>query len=1435
MEGSGRRRPHRLLPLLLGVALAAAGAVAPISPTQAGTEVAGSDTSTLTNPNGTGYGKPNQSRVWFNSAAGRWDALVPRNDGGSSASDHYVVLDVAGAPLFTGLELEDRDDARPDVVWDDAGHTLYVLGSHMWTPLFWRVVHNPATDTYSVDPLADGVEVPGVTHASENWPATVHVSPNGHVWAAVLRSGALAVQHSVDGGTTWMPAAVVLDATTHVGVTSWTHFALAGTTYVGLFAAENGDGKSDTDYFYWYLDENADPSDPGQWTDDSAAIPASVDGELSDDHVCAARDEDENQYFVAKTEGGTPVSPRIQVFKRTPDGVWSRYEVTTAEELPRQTRPSVVLDDRNDRLYVFSTNEGGGDGVRVRAPLNQLELLSSAPQFVLFHEPGAVFDDAIAPRGHVEGTSGVVVLAHNETARTVWVAAEAIVDRGPEDPSAVPDSAVVAEGATLNVPAPGVLGNDSDPQGDPIGAALVGLPAHGLLTLAPDGSYTYVHDGSETAADVFHYEAVDDGGATSDAVAVSLTVTPVNDRPVAVNDFYPFELGTPLTVAAPGLLANDTDPEGGNLTASLVSGPSSGSVQLQLDGSFVYTHNGSAETLDSFTYVAREGIAIVSDPATVTLAALTPVGSPIPGSDTSSLTSVQQAGYGKPHQSRIWYNAAAGRWDAVVPKGGAGSTSDHYLMVDVAGAPGFTGVKLEDRNSALPDVFWHAATSALFVLGSHGTDSRIWRVVYNAPGDFYAVDPGVNARSVPGISHAAGLDGLNNPATLHVSPNGHVWVAVMKDGALDVQGSADGGNTWLASPLRLDPAAALGTTSWVDFEHGGTIRVGLFASEDGDVGSSSRYRYWLIDQDADPGLAGNWTDLSASVPGPLGQEVPDNHVHATRDAEGNQYFVVKTQPAVGTDPQLLLLRRTPSGLWSRHVVTRAQDPSPQTRPSIVVDTELREIYVYSSDSGGGVGRRRKAGLDDLDALEQAAPFPVFQSLTATLDDVIVPKHGVTPATGIVLLAHAEDDLVVWRSFEPIPNDSCLRFEGGTPLLATALIPESGGTGLLSARIWRPAPASQQVACPLISMVPPAGGSLNEIAWEGDRLAQDGYVAIAVRPSAQTPAARERAVRSGIDYMLSGDNPWPSATDTERIGALGGPVASAALTLAQESDLRIDAVVEWDNLALSELGDDGSPVCSATPGPPRTPRVPAMGQASDGCVKSAGAKQTAYAWWRGAGRETMQVVFSGSSGAWWGLGGSAVQHDRVHYYTLGWFDRWLKNDASAASRLLAQEPLGTPLGTLLDDHYYSGAYFDGYDCPNLRALDVGAVEVCSSGVDENCDGLIDCQDTAACPPGTGGAPGDVGGLLFSDPNTLVWQPVSGAAVYDVLGGSLAELLSDRSFSGSECLAWRLPDTTFTVADEPPGAVSYFLVRAKADPCLLGTWGSAIADQTSNACP
>ncbi len=184
-------------------------------------------------------------------------------------------------------------------------------------------------------------------------------------------------------------------------------------------------------------------------------------------------------------------------------------------------------------------------------------------------------------------------------------------------PVGVPDGYTTDEDTALNVAAPGVLGNDTDPVPGTLTASLASPPTHGALTLSADGSFTYTPTGNYNGPDAFTY-TVSDGTSSSPPTTVTITVTAVNDAPVAADDAYSVDAGQQLVVAAPGVVGNDTDVDGDALSAVLVTGPSHGSLALGADGSLTYTPDAGYSGPDQFTYSAFDGLAS-SVPATISI------------------------------------------------------------------------------------------------------------------------------------------------------------------------------------------------------------------------------------------------------------------------------------------------------------------------------------------------------------------------------------------------------------------------------------------------------------------------------------------------------------------------------------------------------------------------------------------------------------------------------------------------------------------------------------------------------------------------------------------------------------------------------------------------------------------------------------------------
>lgn len=159
------------------------------------------------------------------------------------------------------------------------------------------------------------------------------------------------------------------------------------------------------------------------------------------------------------------------------------------------------------------------------------------------------------------------------------------------------------EDTPLTVGAPGLLGNDTDPDDTALTASLVQQPPHGTASVAADGSFSYTPHANYFGEDVFVYQACDHWmGCTS--ANVTLFVAPIDDRPGARDDAYAMFEDATLEVQAPGVLTNDSDVDPGVLRASpvLARQPEHGTVEMREDGSFRYSPTPDYFGPDGFAY-----------------------------------------------------------------------------------------------------------------------------------------------------------------------------------------------------------------------------------------------------------------------------------------------------------------------------------------------------------------------------------------------------------------------------------------------------------------------------------------------------------------------------------------------------------------------------------------------------------------------------------------------------------------------------------------------------------------------------------------------------------------------------------------------------------------------------------------------------------------
>jgi hypothetical protein len=170
----------------------------------------------------------------------------------------------------------------------------------------------------------------------------------------------------------------------------------------------------------------------------------------------------------------------------------------------------------------------------------------------------------------------------------------------------------------------------SDVEGDKLTCSIGEQSGTGTAEVSPDCSGgTYVPNPNANGSHTFTY-TVSDGTDTSDPAAVTVTLQPVNDAPVALEDAAVTEADVPVTIQ---VLANDVDPDGDLLTVDVATQAVNGTVTVNGDGTLTYTPNPGYVGPDSFTYAISDGFggaAIGTVVITVTPPAVVPV--PVPRS-----------------------------------------------------------------------------------------------------------------------------------------------------------------------------------------------------------------------------------------------------------------------------------------------------------------------------------------------------------------------------------------------------------------------------------------------------------------------------------------------------------------------------------------------------------------------------------------------------------------------------------------------------------------------------------------------------------------------------------------------------------------------------------------------------------------------------------
>jgi hypothetical protein len=165
-----------------------------------------------------------------------------------------------------------------------------------------------------------------------------------------------------------------------------------------------------------------------------------------------------------------------------------------------------------------------------------------------------------------------------------------------------------------------------------LSATLVTGPTKGTIFFEPSGIFSYSPNPGFVGTDSFTYNVSD--GAETVAATVNINVT--NNPPTANPDTYSVLHDKPLSITVPssGVLSNDTDGDLDMLSATLVTGPTKGTIFFEPSGTFSYSPNPGFVGTDSFTYNVSDGAETVAATVNINVTNNPPTATP----DTYSLS-----------------------------------------------------------------------------------------------------------------------------------------------------------------------------------------------------------------------------------------------------------------------------------------------------------------------------------------------------------------------------------------------------------------------------------------------------------------------------------------------------------------------------------------------------------------------------------------------------------------------------------------------------------------------------------------------------------------------------------------------------------------------------------------------------------------------------
>ena len=360
-------------------------------------------------------GSKPESKLWWNDGFW-WGSLYDTLSG----DFHIFKLNIGSQTWAdTGVALDDRPTSRADALWD--GTHLYVA-SHVFTTSpasgspsrLYRFSYDPATDIYSRD---SGFPVAINDFSTET--LVIAKDSTGKLWATWTQGSQVYVNRTTGNDLLWGTPFVLPVSGVNVNADDISSVVSFGGNQIGvMWSNQNASAM----YFAAHLDGQPD----GTWQASRTALQGPA---TADDHINlkSLQSDGSGRVFAAvKTSMTTSSAPLIMLLVRDlATGNWTSSVFGRVSD--DHTRPIVLLDEEHSIIHMFATApETGGTIYEKTSPTSAISFPLGLGTPVLRDAASAAMNNVTSTKQNVNSTTGLVILATNDTTHRYWHAYQSL-------------------------------------------------------------------------------------------------------------------------------------------------------------------------------------------------------------------------------------------------------------------------------------------------------------------------------------------------------------------------------------------------------------------------------------------------------------------------------------------------------------------------------------------------------------------------------------------------------------------------------------------------------------------------------------------------------------------------------------------------------------------------------------------------------------------------------------------------------------------------------------------------------------------------------------------------------------------------------------------------------------------------------------------------